>query len=132
MINFEKMSESEAESSACSLSKSSRAARLIAEPVLDEGWQIEYSVHHLSPVLCSDVKSVFRNEMDRELQKLGISPEMERSFLMERLLGIPTWQPGPTWDQAVNGEWNSFQLDLSAYPSQVIRSPVTDCIESNL
>ncbi len=99
--------------------ESGRAARLVAAPEFDEGWQIEYSVHKVSPIIAADVKSVCRNELEPELRRLGVKPEDERNFLAERLLGVPTWQPAPTWDDILKGDWKSAKLDLSVYPSQV-------------
>jgi hypothetical protein len=40
-----------------------RAARVVAPPIMDEGWQLEYSVHRVSPVIAADVKAAFRNEL---------------------------------------------------------------------
>mmetsp|Transcript_34998 Transcript_34998/g.54695 ORF Transcript_34998/g.54695 Transcript_34998/m.54695 type:complete len:166 (+) Transcript_34998:74-571(+) len=39
---------------------------------------------------------------------------------MDNLLAIPTWQPAPTWAQIVSGDWKSYSLDLSVYPSQEV------------
>ncbi len=101
--------------------ESGRAARLVAAPEFDEGWQIEYSVHRVSPIIAADVKSVCRNELEPELRRLGVADE--RNFLAERLLGVPTWQPAPTWNDVLKGDWKSANLDLSVYPSQVRFDP---------
>ena len=97
-----------------------RSARIVSEPAFDEGWQLEYSVHKLSPVIAADVKATFRNELEPELRRLGIKPDEERNFLAEHLLGVPTWQPAPTWDDILAGDWKSAKLDLSVYPSQEV------------
>ena len=44
--------------------KAKRAARTIAEPILDEGWSLEYSVHKLTPATMEDARVCFQNGTD--------------------------------------------------------------------
>ncbi len=76
-------------------------------------------MHKVSRIIASDVKAVCRNELEPELCGLGVKPEDERNFLADNLLVVPTWQPAPTWDDLLKGDWKSAKLDLSVHPSQV-------------
>ena len=100
--------------------KSKRHARTVAEPVLDAGWSLEYSVHKLTPATMEDARVCFQNELDEEMARLGIERKERKSFLVENLLGVPTWQPAPRWENMLKGDWASHELDLSVYPSQEV------------
>jgi len=49
--------------------KSKRAARTVAEPVLDAGWSIEYSVHRLTPATMEDARVCFSSELEEEVRR---------------------------------------------------------------
>lgn len=100
--------------------KSKRLNRTVAEPVLDAGWSLEYSVHKLTPATMEDARVCFQNELDEEMARLGIEQKERKSFLVENLLGVPTWQPAPRWENMLKGDWASHELDLSVYPSQEV------------
>lgn len=51
------------------------------------------------------------------------SGKSTKDVLAERLVGIPTWQPAPTFEGVKSGDWASPVLDLSVYPSQVALVP---------
>ena len=59
--------------------KSKRHARTVAEPVLDAGWSLEYSVHKLTPATMEDARVCFQNELDEEMAR--VSPSV----------GAPPW-----------------------------------------
>jgi hypothetical protein len=97
-----------------------RRERIVCEPALDESWQLEYSVHRLNAVLASDAKASFGQELDPIIAKMAQEQgETPKDILLEHLLGVPTWQPAPTFATLSAGDWASAQLDLSVYPSQV-------------
>ena len=42
-----------------------------------------------------------------------------KDLVTTKLIGVPTWQPAPTFEGVRSGDWSSAVLDLSVYPSQV-------------
>ena len=96
-----------------------RRERILSEPCLDESWQLEYSIHKLSAVLANDAKATFAQEMEPIVNKMAQEQgKSAKEILLEHLLGVPTWQPAPTFATLSTGDWASPQLDLSVYPSQ--------------
>ena len=100
--------------------KTKRMARTIAEPVLDAGWNLEFSVHKLTPATMEDARVCFQNELDEEMTRQNIDKKDRKAFLVENLLGVPTWQPAPRWESILKGDWASYDLDLSLYPNQEV------------
>jgi hypothetical protein len=97
-----------------------RRERTVCEPVLDESWQLECSVHRLNAVLANDAKATFAQELDPIIARMAQEQsKTPKDILLDHLLGVPTWQPAPTFATLSAGDWSSAQLDLSVYPSQV-------------
>lgn len=97
-----------------------RQARVLCVPNLDEGWQVEYSVHKLNAVLANDALLTFTHELNPIVSKAATEEGKPfKQVLVERLVGVPTWQPAPAFATLSGGDWATPQLDLSVYPSQV-------------
>ncbi|KAJ1489292.1 hypothetical protein T484DRAFT_1780393 [Baffinella frigidus] len=95
-----------------------RAERLVAAPVLDKGWSIEYSQHRLLAGTMEDARVTFEHDLNRILDEKGIKlPSERKTYLLENMLAVPTWQPSPTWKELAGGDWQSANLDLSLYPN---------------
>jgi hypothetical protein len=54
------------------------------------------------------------------MTRQGIDKKARKNFLVDNLLGVPTWQPAPRWDSLVKGDWTPYELDLSLYPNQEV------------
>lgn len=54
------------------------------------------------------------------MTRQGIDKKERKNFLVENLLGVPTWQPAPRWENLLKGDWASYELDLSLYPNQEV------------
>jgi hypothetical protein len=100
--------------------RAKRAARTVAEPIFDAGWALEYSVHKLTAATMEDARVCFERELEEEMTRLGIERKERKSYLVNNLLGVATWQPAPRWDKMLKGDWSSYELDLSLYPNQEV------------